>query len=237
MNGEPHGDRSERVDEDAATRSWNREYRAGRYLDEPPLPFVDDILAAARAAGLRRGLYIGCGNGRNFLPLVRGGLDLVGLDISNAALAQLAERAPELRDRLVCGDLSELPPGDRYDLVIGIQVFQHGTRSIAHTHVRAAQARVNPSGLMAVRVNAVDTDVVLKHRVTEREDDGGFTVRYLEGPKQGLDVHFFARDELDGLFSSGFEPVVPPRLRSTPRQPATRGQWSQWEGIWRRTGT
>jgi hypothetical protein len=31
-----------------AARAWDVEYEAGRYRDEPPLPFVADVLAAAR---------------------------------------------------------------------------------------------------------------------------------------------------------------------------------------------
>jgi SAM-dependent methyltransferase len=88
-----------------AARSWDLEYEAGRYRDESPLPFVADIVAAARAHDLlgAKGIYIGCGNGRNYLPLVAAGLDLIGVDISKSALAQLAARAPEQRDRLVHG--------------------------------------------------------------------------------------------------------------------------------------
>lgn len=49
--------------------AWDAEYGAGRYRDEPPVAFVQDILAAARRTGLASGLYIGCGNGRNYLRL------------------------------------------------------------------------------------------------------------------------------------------------------------------------
>ncbi|MFD0592252.1 hypothetical protein ACFQZ4_06495 [Catellatospora coxensis] len=51
-----------------AAELWNVEYLAGRYLDDPPVGFVDDIVTAAARYGLRRGVYIGCGNGRNLLP-------------------------------------------------------------------------------------------------------------------------------------------------------------------------
>src|SRR5438876_10446942 len=85
--------------------AWDADYAAGRYSDEPPVAFTRDILQAARQASLTRGLYIGCGNGRNYLPLVAGGLDLTGLDISAAAIAQLAARVLDRADRLVCGDL------------------------------------------------------------------------------------------------------------------------------------
>jgi len=158
-------------------------------MGDPPVTFTYDILAAARAAGLVRGLYIGCGNGRNYLPLVAGGLDLTGLDISAVAIAQLAARAPTRRDRLVCGDLKALPAEASYPLVVGIQVFQHGDRHDAHAHIRAAQQRVGPDGLFCLRVNTTATDIWPENEVTERDADDGLTVRYLAGPKQGLHVH------------------------------------------------
>jgi hypothetical protein len=220
---------------DGAAQAWDAEYAAGRYRDEPPLPFVADILAAARKHDLvgAAGLYIGCGNGRNYLPLVAGGLDLVGLDVSAAALTQLAERAPDRRQRLIHGDLSALPEHATYPLVIGIQVFQHGDRAVAHEHIEAAQARLAPSGIFCMRVNAVGTDLVYAHDEVERDRDGGFTVRYRDGPKQGLEIHFFAKPELDALFA-GYEALLAPRLARTWRTPPGRGQWSQWQGIWRK---
>jgi SAM-dependent methyltransferase len=216
-------------------RVWDAEYAGGRYLDEPPVPFVADILAAAREHDLLggTGLYIGCGNGRNYVPLVAGGLDLIGLDISAIALAQLAERAPERRGRLIHGDLSALPERAIYPIVVGIQIFQHGDRRAAHEHIRSAQARLAPGGLFCLRVNAVGTDFAYAHDVTERHPDGGFTARYLAGPKTGLDVHFFAEAELGALFA-GYTQVIAPRLQRTWRAPPARGQWSQWEAVWRK---
>ncbi len=122
-------------DSPAQAASWDKEYAGGRYRDEPPVAFVADILAAAREAGVARGLYIGCGNGRNYEPLVRGGLDLTGLDISEVALRQLSARMPGRRGSLVLGDLSALPAA-RYGIVVGIQVFQHGHAEAAHAHLR-----------------------------------------------------------------------------------------------------
>jgi hypothetical protein len=221
--------------DDEAARAWDAEYQRGRYRDEPPLPFVADIVAAALAYDLsgRDGIYVGCGNGRNYLPLVAAGLDLTGLDISKQALAQLMARAPDRRDRIVHGDLSALPADATYPLVIGIQVFQHGDRAGAHRHIAAAQARLSRAGLFCLRVNAVGTELEFAHDVTERAADGGFTVRYRAGPKAGLDIHFFARSELAALFA-GYETVLPPRRVRTWRTPRTRGQWSQWEAIWRK---
>jgi SAM-dependent methyltransferase len=142
------------------------------------------------------GLYVGCGNGRNLLPLLNAGLDLTGLDISRQAIAQVRARRPDRDGRLIVGDLSALPPGARYDLVVGIQVFQHGTRAQARQHLAAAAARVRPGGLLCVRVNAAGTDVEHPHRRLEEHGDGSFSVRYRGSPKAGLDIHFFTAAEL-----------------------------------------
>jgi hypothetical protein len=114
---------------------------------------------------------------------------LIGVDISTKAITSLRARRPTLSDNLIVGDLSALPPSTKYDLVIGIQVFQHGTRVEAHQHLGAAAARVSAHGLLCVRVNATETDVEHTHdRVEEDADDGSFTVRYRSGPKAGLAI-------------------------------------------------
>lgn len=217
--------------------AWNAEYTRGRYRDDPPVRFVREILAAARARGLRSGLEFGCGNGRNYLPLVRGGLDLLGVDLSPVAIEQLSARAPARAARLVCGDLSALPSRTRFEVVVAIQVLQHGTRASTHRAVRALQRRVAPGGLFCLRVNAVGTELEHAHRSLERASDGGYTVRYRAGPKAGLAVHFFARAELRALFADGFRTERPLRRVEHVRPPPGRGRWMQWEAIWRRNPT
>jgi hypothetical protein len=221
-----------------AVAAWDAEYASGRYQREPPEPFVGDILTAARQGQLTKGLYIGCGNGRNLLPLVDGGLDLIGIDISTEAIANLCGRRPTLSEKLIVGNLSALPPSTQYDLVIGIQVFQHGTRAQAQQHLAAAAARVSTNGLLCVRVNAIETDVEHTHdRLEEDAVDGSFTVRYRSGPKAGLDIHFFTAAELSSIVGQEFVEVLPPRLSTTTRTPPSRGHWSQWEVIWRHAQT
>ncbi|MDR3083627.1 MAG: class I SAM-dependent methyltransferase [Streptomyces sp.] len=217
--------------------SWDAEYQSGRYEDEPPVGFVDDIVREAQALPHgAQGLYVGCGNGRNYLPLRAAGLALKGLDISDVALTALARRAPAYAADLVHGSVEDLPEGESFDLVIGIQVFQHGNRATAHALLQAALERVRTGGLFCVRVNAVGTDVHPAHLVTEEEPHGGFTVQYLEGSKQGLDIHFFSLPELNMLLPPDqFVPVLEPRTHQTHRSDSSLGQWSQWEAIYRRT--
>lgn len=221
------------MDENVAA-SWNAEYANGRYRDEPPVRFVEDILTVARRHQLTKGLYIGCGNGRNLIPLLDAGLDLVGLDISTTAIAQLCRRRPDRAGDLIAGDLTALPASARYDLVVGIQVFQHGTRHETHDLLAAAAARVAPGGLLCVRVNATDSDIDKNHHRVEDNPDGSFTVCYHSGPKAGLNIHFFTADELRDVIGTSFTEDVALRSHGTPRTPPGCGQWFQWEAIWQR---
>ena len=216
-------------------QAWDREYRRGRYRDEAPVPFVEDILLAVGSMdpAPSLGLYVGCGNGRNYVPLVASGLDLVGLDVSGEAIAQLQERLPERAHRLLHGDLTSLPPEPGFDVVIGIQVFQHGSRTEAHANLAVAQEALLPGGLFCLRVNAVETDVWPVHEIVETFPDRCFTVRYLAGSKRGLLIHYFSREAIERRFD-GWEARLEPRLDRIPRSGGEPGSWVQWEGIWRK---
>ncbi|WP_436771619.1 class I SAM-dependent methyltransferase [Yinghuangia sp. YIM S09857] len=215
---------------------WDEEYAQGRFLDMPPDPFVADILGAAWAHGLLPGpgIYIGVGNGRNYFPLVEGGLDLVGLDISAIGLAAIRDRAPGHYARLVHGDLSALPPGETFPVVVGLNVFHHGDRDIAHAHIRAALECVAPGGLFCVRVNAAGTAPTRPTEVAAEYDDGSVTRRYL--PEDGMPPllsHFFTEPALAGLLAA-YEPVLPLALDDTDIATGAPGDWRRWQGVYRR---
>ena len=216
--------------------SWDAEYRRGRYADDPPLPFTQEIVATLRGGPLARstGLYIGCGNGRNYLPLVKSGLRLYGLDLSAEALRRLAARAPEASARLVCADFREFASRHRFGYVIAIQVFQHGVAADVARYFSRVRSLLSPGGLFFLRVNAASTRPRWPHTVVERNGHGGFTVLYEAGPKKGLPVHFYARDELLDLTDDGFAPVAGPREDVAVRAPPEAGSWVQWEAIWER---
>jgi len=213
---------------------WDAEYRGGRYVAEPPLPFVGEVVATLRAhpealAGV--GLYVGCGNGRNYLPLVDAGLNLHGLDISGEALDQLAARRPELAPRLTRADFRDLAFDRAFDYLVAIQVFQHGVEADASAYFAQAAAALRPGGLLFVRVNAVTTEVYFGHTVVERNPFGGLTVWYADGPKAGLCVHFYSADEIRELTRDQFRLLAGPREVVTRRAPPKTGTWAQWEAV------
>lgn len=216
---------------------WDADYRAGRYVDDPPLPFVRTILATLdenRGARNGSGLYVGCGNGRNFLPLIDAGLNLTGLDVSGEALTQLAERRPALAARLVRADFRDLESGAGLDYLIAIQVFQHGGEADVAAYFDRAASVLRPGGLMFLRVNSATTEVYHRHTVVERHPLGGVTVRYEDGPKRDLLVHFYSRAELLERTRERFSLVMEPREDVIRRDPPKTGCWAQWEAVWRR---
>ena len=218
--------------------SWDADYRAGRYADDGPLPFVGTIVSTLEQHPQLRGghgLYVGCGNGRNYLPLVDAGLDLTGLDISAEALAQLAARRAGVESRLLCGDFRELGSAPAaFAYLIAIQVFQHGGDADVATYFARTAALLTPGGLFFLRVNSAATEVDHRHTVVDRNPSGGFTVRYDEGPKRGLLVHFSTREELLERTNEHFTLVMEPSQHVVDRAPPKTGSWAQWEAVWRR---
>jgi SAM-dependent methyltransferase len=224
------------TEERLAALRWDTEYRNGRYADDPPLPFVAQIPSTLDDHPAQRdgvGLYIGCGNGRNYLPLGDAGLRLYGLDLSLEALRQLAgRRAAKLP--LVCSDFRAVSVAGGLSYVIALQVFQHGTAADVAAYFANVAALVRPGGLFFLRVNAVSTQIFHAHTVLERTPRGGTTIRYDAGPKQGLAVHSYAREELNDLTHAAFDAVLPPREEIIHRAPPPIGFWAQWEAVWRR---
>ncbi len=224
------------MDERKVSARWDKLYRAGRYAEDPPIPFVKKILSTLQTSSLRNGtgLYVGCGNGRNYLPLVNSGLHLYGVDISQVALRQLAEKHPSVADLLIHADFRNLHAPEKYGYVIAIQVFQHGFSADVASYFANVKSMLAPGGLFFLRVNSASTHVHRPHTIAEQDQLGGKTVIYEASSKKGLPVHFYGKDEILQLTRDGFELVEELREDVTQRTPSEKGFWSQWEGIWRR---
>lgn len=219
---------------------WDDEYRRGRYEEEPPLPLVQtilDTLQEHREVWEGVGLYVGCGNGRNYLPLVDAGCDMYGLDVSGEALKRLSERRPDQASRLLCGDFRSFRSDVSFSYLIAIQVFQHAAEADVALYFDNVASLLRPGGLFFLRVNSATTEVYHRHTVVERNRFGGFTVRYEDGPKRGLLVHFSSYDELLERTAAGFDTVIAPREDVIRRAPPKTGSWAQWEAAWRKRTT
>ena len=225
------------VNADSISARWDDEYRGGRYEGEAPLPFVREILDTLRAepgAADGTGLYVGCGNGRNYLALVDAGARLHGVDISGEAILRLRARRPDQALPLEVADFRAHEGLAAFDYLVAIQVFQHGDEADVARYFANAASAVRRGGLFFLRVNSARTEVYHRHTVLEVNPFGGFTIRYDEGPKAGLAVHFYSRNELIERTAGDFLPMSELREETIHRTPPQTGSWAQWEGIWRR---
>lgn len=107
---------------------WDAAYRADAQPFGPPSPEILELLDRLPRAA--RVLDLGCGDGRNAIPLARAGHRVTAVDRSRSALAALRRAAAREGGRprddgeeplgveLVEADLSALCPLEDYDLVI-----------------------------------------------------------------------------------------------------------------------
>ena len=160
---------------------------------------------------------------------------LRGLDLSGEAIRQLIERRPGQSLPVAVADFRSYEGERPFAYLVAIQVFQHGHDDDAACYFTRAAAALRSGGLFFLRVNSSATQVYHRNTVLERNTFGGFTVRYDAGPKAGLPVHFYSRDELLARARDAFELVMEPRHEVIHRAPPQTGSWAQWEVIWRKT--
>ncbi len=201
------------IDHKLAKQRWEEVYQAGdKYLNASPLPFVGQIKDTIKEYKLQngRGLYIGCGNGRNYIPLAESGLSLVGLDISQHALDQLRQRMGMDQSDLVCSDFESYKPNQKFDYIVSIQVFQHGNWEQVQKNFKKVEDLLNPGGLFFLRVKSINMPTKDPHRTIEQTPHGGFSAHFTGNKKAGLDIHYYSEAELNGLMSRNFQTIVTP---------------------------
>lgn len=209
--------------------NWDRAYQQGKYDQEDAIPLVQDIIDTLNEHGLKEklGFYPGCGNGRNFVPLLDAGFNIEGSDISPVAIGQLKQRRPKAK--VIIDDFLTHGTKVSYAYLLSIQLFQHGDRSTVQRLFDKAYELLQPGGLFVLRVNSIHTQIVQKHDATERSPEGGFTIQYHSGQKTGLHVHFYSAEELYNLTREQYNVVLPLREEFMPRDDGT--YWVQWETI------
>jgi SAM-dependent methyltransferase len=106
-------------------RLWGTQPRVWAELGEAHnRPLFEAVLDAAGVSAGTRVLDIGCGSGLALVLAEQRGAVPAGIDISPGLLGVARERLPDadLRD----GDMESLPfPGEAFDAVLGVSVFQY----------------------------------------------------------------------------------------------------------------
>ena len=187
--------------------------------------------AAGRTPGLA--LDIGCGAGRNAVPLARAGWDVVGIDLSAPMLA--AARGRDRRFHPVLAAMDAIPLRDRsVDLVIA-----HGVWNLARSAARfraavAEAARVATAGAALFVFTFSRSTLPPEVRPVLGEP---FVYTEFAGEPQC----FLTREQLfDETATAGFypDPAVPLTEYNRPGAgpPRHGGPPAIWEAAFRRTG-
>jgi SAM-dependent methyltransferase len=119
----------------------------------------DKRLMAEMVAALApaHALEIGCSNGTVLHCLHERGIEVAGLDISPSAVARAD---PAIRDRIQLGDLltAELPK--TYDVVFGLDVFEHFNPNKLGAYLDRVRTLTNPGGFVFTNLPAFGEDPV-----------------------------------------------------------------------------
>jgi SAM-dependent methyltransferase len=179
-----------------------------------------DLLAYAdRQARPLRVLDIGCGAGRNAVPLAQSGCDVIGIDLSWPMLAAAAARQARGL-RLLCAPMHHLPVGTgEFDLVIA-----HGIWNLAQSgdEFRAAVAEAARAAAPGAALFVFTFSRTTLDREAEPVAGESFVFTQFSGAPQ----IFLTREQLiDELDRVGFrpDPALPIRELNVPPPGAMRG--------------
>jgi len=173
-------------------------------------------------------LDIGCGAGRNLLPLAKEGYRVTGIDFIEKALEDVKEKLDKegLEANLVLGDSHNLPiDNEKMDTVVSHQSFQFNDWQGAEECFAEATRVLKPGGLFYLRVRSDKRALPEKY---ERLDDKGITIRE-ERNGNIITYHHYSLEEIKELADkNGLEIIENPVDARDIKEDGEieRGQWN-----------
>lgn len=138
---------------------WERIYRLPEeyaYYDLlKPHESMDEVIQFFHAKNIKRVLDLGCGIGRNTIPLIYEGFTVIGIDSSSIALCQLQKQLDQLQlnAKLIRGKFQSIPiKNNSVDAVISVQTLNHGTEAEVKKGISEISRVLHPGGLIFITV-------------------------------------------------------------------------------------
>lgn len=117
---------------------------------------LDSIVSIFKKNKVKTILDLGCGVGRNLIPLVKQGFKVSGIDYAPEAIKQTSKilNQKKIKACLIKGDIYKtLPYKDAsFDALISVQVIQHSYEKDLIKAVKEIYRVLKPNGLMFVTV-------------------------------------------------------------------------------------
>ncbi len=126
------------------------------YYDlEKPHEDLDQVIEIFRTNQVKTILDVGCGMGRNLIPLVMSGFSLTGIDSAPEGIKKNKQLLEEkhLNADLAVGAFQHLPfPPTSFDAVICVQTLNHGFEKDVQQGVAQIQRVLKPGGMLFLTV-------------------------------------------------------------------------------------
>ncbi len=178
---------------------WGDKERLAKYFKKPEKWFLD--FAKKLGPKCLKVLDLGCGNGRNAIPLAQMGCLVTGVDVSQVALDLLREKAQKegVFIEMVKGDITRLPfRSEIFDLALCYNAVFNGDKSAIERSFGEAKRALKPGGFFLVTLRSAKNPLprgakpMAEKNTYEIEKDGFL-----------LTTHF-TDDEEVGFLSSGW---------------------------------
>jgi SAM-dependent methyltransferase len=170
---------------------WGQIFAAPEMQELQPNPELLALLPEIRADGCRRVLDAGCGVGRQLMPLSQAGLKVWGVDREARVLQILRRRLQEagVQAPLAQADLRCLPfPPGVFDLVVSINVINHGKARIFREFCRELDRVLQPRGRLFIYVSPREFGELVRLPQTRELEPG--TLVDIATP-DGSQIHHF----------------------------------------------
>ena len=138
---------------------WNKIYKGEgekfKYYDiNKPHEDLSEVTKFFKKNNVEKILDLGCGAGRNLIPLLQSGFEVSGLDLAPDGLKIIRKKAKQekLKTDLKLGNIYDrLPYADNsFDAIISVQVLQHGTEKQILTAIEEIKRILKPGGVVFI---------------------------------------------------------------------------------------
>jgi SAM-dependent methyltransferase len=185
---------------------WDNIYK-GYLAGEPAWASLNDGLHPEFLSFMGRTIFpvkyaldIGCGTGKYLKYLQHQGFRTVGLDSSESAIS-MARELLKSQGEFITADMYEYRyPSNTFGLILSWAALHHGTKRNVVNLLHAIHQALLPNGKFFISLPCDDCKtnwvMMAEHETLE---DG--TCIPMSGPEKGLPHSFFAKAEIDELFS------------------------------------
>lgn len=211
---------------------WDWEYTIRNITGRAPLPIVSKVIEIAQPG--QRLLYVGIGDGRNFLPLIDAGLDAVGCELSKVSIDRILAERPDIASRVFLGHAEEVFEGDApFDGIVASRVLVHSDLRETVTQLATVCRLLRPGGFFAAQWTASGTDPWPGWTHASLDEKANLHLTYADAEIRKVYLSFAGCAEL--IEGAGLEIESGPVAVELPRTAAPGGIVRDWISIARRS--